>query len=101
MNVLDLFGKKSSEEKMKSEDKKMAGRGRKLLGLIVSNKMKKTVVVAVSHAKKHPKYQKYFTVTKRFKAHDEKNEYQVGDKVFIQETQPMSKEKRWIVLGKL
>ena len=75
-------------------------KGRKLSGTVVSDKMQKTVVVAVSHEKKHPKYLKYFTKTNKFKAHDEKNEYHTGDKVIIQETRPLSKYKRWIVVGK-
>lgn len=102
--MLNLFGKQSKKEEISSEMKISAGSkigGRKLQGTVLSNKMKKTVVVAVSHAKKHPKYQKYFTLTKRLKAHDENNQYQVGDKVIIQETRPMSKEKRWVVVSKL
>lgn len=72
---------------------------RKLEGVVVSDKMKKTVVVAIERLKLHPKYKKYFKVTKRFKAHDENGEYHIGDKVVIQETRPLSKEKRWIVIG--
>ena len=99
--MLGLFNKKSdiAEKEKKILAKKIAGR--KLQGAVVSNKMKKTVVVAVSYSKKHPKYQKYFTVTKRFKAHDENNQYQVGDKVIIQETRPISREKRWMVISKI
>ena len=75
-------------------------KGRKLSGIVVSDKMKKTVVVAVSHTKMHSKYLKYLTKTNRFKAHDENNEYHTGDKVVIQETRPISRDKRWIVVGK-
>ena len=71
---------------------------RTLKGIIVSDKMQKTVVVSVTRLKKHPKYKKYYKVTKRFKAHDEKGEYHSGDKVAIQETRPMSKDKRWVVI---
>ena len=74
---------------------------RTLNGVIVSDRMQKTVVVAVSRLVKHPKYKKYYKVTKRYKAHDEKGEYHTGDKVVIQETKPLSKEKRWIVLEKV
>ncbi len=74
---------------------------RKLEGIIVSDKMNKTRVVAVTRLKKHPRYQKYYKVTRRFKAHDENNEYKTGDKVVIKETRPLSKEKRWIIIGKL
>lgn len=71
---------------------------RKLRGTIVSNKMTKTVVVRVDRLKKHPKYQKYYRLSKKFKAHDEKGEYRIGDVVIIQETRPLSKEKRWRVV---
>lgn len=74
---------------------------RKLQGTIVSDKMNKTRVVAVARLKKHKRYLKYYKVTMRFKAHDEKNEFKTGDNVFIQETRPMSKEKRWVVIGKV
>lgn len=69
-------------------------------GEVVSDKMTKTVVVAVTRLKKHPKYKKYYKITKRYKAHDEKNEFHTGDKVIIQETRPLSKDKRWIVVNK-
>lgn len=59
--------------------------------------MQKTVVVRVDRLKKHPKYQKYFRTSRKFKAHDDKNEYKLGDVVEIQETRPMSKDKRWQV----
>lgn len=76
-------------------------RKRKLQGVVVSDKMAKTAVVAVSHDQKHPKYSKYYRVTQRLKAHDENKEYKVGDKVMIEETRPMSKEKRWKIIGKI
>jgi small subunit ribosomal protein S17 len=82
---------------MDNQNKKI----RTLKGVVVSNKMAKTIVVAVSRLVKHPKYKKYYKVTKRYKAHDEKGEYHTGDKVTIQETRPLSKEKRWIVIRKL
>ena len=72
---------------------------RKLEGIIVSDKMKKTRVVAVHRLKKHPRYHKYYKVTMRFKAHDEKEEYKNGDRVVIQESRPLSKEKRWKIIG--
>ena len=73
---------------------------RKLQGIIVSDKMQKTRVVAVTNLKKHSVYKKYYKVTKRYKAHDENNEYKSGDNVVIQETRPLSKEKRWKIVGK-
>ncbi len=74
---------------------------RQLKGFVISDKMQKTVVVKITRLKKHSKYKKYFKVSKKFKAHDENNEYKIGDKVIIQETRPMSKEKRWAVVSRL
>ena len=74
---------------------------RKLEGKIVSDKMTKTVIVAVEHSRRHPRYLKYFKITKRLKAHDEKGEFHTGDKVIIQETRPISKDKRWVVIEKV
>ena len=73
---------------------------RKLKGVVVSDKMRKTIVVAVEEVKKHPKYKKYYTVVKRLKAHDEGNAHKVGDHVEMVETRPISKDKRWKVLSK-
>ncbi|MBN2197815.1 30S ribosomal protein S17 [Candidatus Wolfebacteria bacterium] len=72
---------------------------RKLQGIIVSDKMNKTRMVAITRLKKHPRYKKYYKVEKKFKAHDEKNEYKTGDEVFILETRPLSKDKKWIIEG--
>lgn len=74
---------------------------RKLQGTIVSDKMNKTRVVEVVRLKKHPRYEKYFKVSARFKAHDENNEYKTGEKVLIEETRPISKDKRWRIVLKL
>lgn len=73
---------------------------RKFQGTVVSDKMQKTRVVAVDRMKKHPTYEKYYKVTERFKAHDEQNEYKTGDKVIITESKPMSRDKRWTIVGK-
>lgn len=62
--------------------------------------MQKTVVIRVESTKVHPKYKKQYRVSKRFKAHDEKNEYKVGDVVRFVETRPLSRDKRWRVVGK-
>ena len=70
-------------------------------GVVVSDKMQKTAVVEVLRLKKHPKYKKYYKVSKRFKANNPENKYHTGDKVLIQETRPMSKDKRWIITGKV
>lgn len=70
---------------------------RRLLGRVTSNKMNKTVVVQIESAKRHPLYGKVIRSSTRFKAHDEKNECKVGDIVELVESQPISKEKRWVV----
>ena len=72
-----------------------------LKGGIVSSKMAKTVVVAVTRLKIHPKYKKQYKVTTRYKAHNVNPELAVGDTVLIQETRPVSKDKRWVVLKKV
>lgn len=74
---------------------------RRLQGVVTSDKMQKTRVVSVTHFRKHPKYLKYYRVTRKFKAHDENNEYKAGDKVIIEETRPLSKEKRWRIVERL
>ena len=66
-----------------------------LSGVVVSNTNDKTITVAVSTSKKHPLYNKDFTVTKKYRAHDENNEAQVGDAVVIMETRPLSATKRF------
>jgi small subunit ribosomal protein S17 len=70
-------------------------------GVVVSNKMDKTVVVLVERLVKHRKYKKYLRARKKYKAHDEKNACQVGDRVELVETRPLSREKRWAVLSVL
>jgi len=67
------------------------------VGLVVSDKMDKTVVVAVESRSPHPKYRKVMVRTTRYKAHDEENQCKVGDRVRIQETRPLSRTKRWAV----
>ena len=69
-----------------------------LEGVVVSDKMNKTVTVGVSNFKKHPVYKKYYNVIKKYKAHDEENSFKIGDKVKIQESRPVSKDKRWVVV---
>ena len=65
------------------------------IGKVVSNKMDKTIVVAVENHVKHPLYGKIVKRTYKLKAHDENNECQIGDKVKVVETRPLSKDKRW------
>lgn len=71
---------------------------RVLKGTVVSDRMEKTVVVRVDRMKVHPKYGKTYKQSTRFKAHDEKGECKVGDVVRIEETRPISKDKRWRVI---
>jgi small subunit ribosomal protein S17 len=78
---------------MENDSKRM-----ELTGEVVSNKMQKTISVSVSRIVKHPKYGKYMKKTSVFKAHDEKNESKVGDKVTIRESRPLSKTKRWTLV---
>lgn len=80
---------------------KQGDKKRKLAGVIVSDKMDKTVVVEITRLKKDPKYKKYYKVSKKYKAHDAENVFKVGDKVIIKETQPVSKGKRWVVVEKV
>lgn len=68
------------------------------VGMVVSDKMDKTVVVAIVDNVKHPLYKKIVKRTVRLKAHDEKNECRVGDRVEVMETRPLSKDKRWRVI---
>jgi small subunit ribosomal protein S17 len=66
-------------------------------GVVVSNRMTKTVVVAVENVVLHPMYQKYVKRTKKFLAHCDADDCNIGDRVVIQETRPLSKRKRWVV----
>jgi len=68
-----------------------------LKGRVVSDKMDKTVVVLVESLREHPKYRKKYKITKKYKAHDEKNECKIGNEVEIIRSKPQSKEKRWKV----
>lgn len=74
---------------------------RKLQGVVVSTKMQKTIVVAVESWKMNSKYLKQYRVTTKLKAHDETGSYVVGDRVVIQETRPLSKTKRWVIIQKI
>jgi small subunit ribosomal protein S17 len=65
------------------------------IGQVVSNKMQKTITVVVKRKEKHPIYGKFLQKTKKFTAHDENNDSNIGDTVRIMETRPMSKNKRW------
>ncbi len=79
-----------------SNDKER-GKRKTLVGVVISDKMDKTVVVMVNRIVLNPKYKKYIKKRTKVKAHDEKNECRIGDKVLLIETRPLSKEKRWRV----
>lgn len=83
---------KENNEKIHSD------KGNTLQGVVVSDKMDKTVVVSVSRFLKHPLYGKFYKVSKKYKAHDEDNSHKVGDTVEITETRPISKDKRFKVV---
>ena len=68
-------------------------------GIVTSDKMDKTIVVRVDSLKKHPRYQKRYISSKKYKVHDEKNKYGIGDKVVIESCKPTSKDKRWTVVS--
>lgn len=81
-----------------SEEKKNK---RRFKGVVVSHRMDKTAVVKVVEIKVHPKYGKRYRVSEKYKVHDEKNEYKVGDDVIFEECRPISREKRWRMTGKV
>ena len=74
---------------------------RALTGIVVSDKMNKTVTVLVERKVKHPLYGKIIRLSKKYHAHDENNEYKTGDKVTIEESRPLSREKRWRIINKI
>ncbi len=75
----------------------MKERRRKLVGVVVSDKMDKTVVVRVDRRYRHPLYKKVVRSSKKYMAHDENNECRIGDVVRIEESRPLSRRKRWVV----
>ena len=79
--------------------KKETSKKKELSGVVVSNKMKDTVVVTVKNYKKHPRYGKYISIDKKYKAHDAGNTKNIGDKVTIRETRPISKDKHFVVVS--
>jgi small subunit ribosomal protein S17 len=87
----------SSGTAVSAEAGRAQGSKRKLVGLVIGDKMNKTRVVVVERRLAHKKYGKYMTRRAKYKAHDEKNEYRVGDRVEIVESRPLSRDKRWRV----
>ena len=88
---------KTKKEETKKEGNSLP-RKKILTGVVVSTKMQKTLVVLVKRFVKHPKYDKYQTISKKYKADNRIGEYQIGDKVRIEECNPISKEKRFKVI---
>lgn len=88
--------KKTPEDKNKNS--KAEKISKKISGIVVSDKMDKTVVIAVESFKTHPKYLKKYKLTKKYKVHDEENKFKVGDKVEFASVNPISKNKRFKVL---
>jgi len=76
----------------------MRANRKKFVGIVISDKMDKTVVVRVERKKLHPRYKKIIKTYRKFYAHDENNEAREGDKVLIMESRPLSKLKRWVVI---
>ena len=74
---------------------------RQLKGIIISDKMQKTVVVRVERVKQHPKYKRRYKTHKNYKVHYSEGEYKIGDKVLIEETTPISKDKKWKLVKKI
>ena len=74
---------------------------RQLQGIVVSDKMQKTIVVKVETIKTHPKYKKRYKRHKKYKSHVETGEYKLGDRVIIEECRPISKDKKWKVIKKV
>ena len=84
----------SEDKKENKEEKKNAKKGK--FGVVVSDKMDKTVVVRIDRLKMHSKYKKKYKISKKYKAHDAENKFKIGDKVEIIETRPISKDKKWM-----
>jgi small subunit ribosomal protein S17 len=72
-----------------------------LIGKVISNKMSKTLVVQTERTKEHPKYKRRYRIRKNYKVHNENGDYQIGDKVLIEECRPISKDKKYRVIKKL
>jgi len=95
------MAKKATEKKASAPKEiiaKKASIKKRFQGVVASDKNDKTVVVKVDSVKIHPKYQKRFVMSKKYKVHDEKNHFKVGDKVVFEECRPLSKDKRWRVI---
>lgn len=90
--------KVSAEDKAKSQEKKANLIERKFQGVVVSDKQDKTITVRIDTVKMHPKYKKRYAHSKKYKVHDEKNQFKEGDVVTFIGCRPISKDKRWRVI---
>ena len=90
----------NDKKKEKKIDKKKKIIKKRFSGVVVADRMNKTIVVKVDRVKVHPKYKKRYTVSKKYKVHDERNLYKTDDKVTFIECRPLSKDKKWRVLYK-
>jgi len=100
MEVAEAPAAAEVEAESEAEAEGVRNRRKVRIGVVVSDKSDKTVTVVVERRFAHPLYSKGVKRTKRYRAHDENNEYQVGDDVQIEETRPLSKTKRWRVTGR-
>lgn len=87
------------KNKVTNKEEKNGVGAKVLKGIVVSDKMAKTVVVSVSHFVKHPLYGKFYKISKKYKAHDENNSHKIGDTVEIVSTRPISKDKKFTVVN--
>ena len=90
-----------SETKEKKNKEAIKKTARRFSGTVVSDKMDKTIVVKVDRVKRHPKYHKSFALSRKYKVHDEKNQFKENDRVSFVECRPLSKDKRWRALYKV
>ena len=95
--VTERKAKEVAESAAVVDDGAALAKRKVVVGTVVSDKMQKTIVVKVDRRVRHPLYKKYVVRSRRFKAHDEKNEAKAGDLVTLVESRPLSKEKRWVL----
>jgi len=88
----------NNDKKEKNRENNKTVINKRFSGIVVSDKMDKTIVVKVDSVKVHPMYKKRYTVSRKYKVHDEKNKFKEGDKVDFIECRPLSKDKRWRVV---
>jgi len=95
--AIEKLEKQGSAPKAQGEERNALQKRRLVVGVVVSDKMQKTIVVKVDRQVRHSLYRKYVEKTRRYKAHDEKNDAKVGDRVSLVESRPLSRDKRWVL----